>query len=326
MSSPRVSVVMSIYKEAELLPAAIESVLKQTFRDFEFIIISDGASEDCQQIARSYAEKDSRIHLIHQNNQGLTIALIRACKEARGEFIARQDADDWSAPDRFNEQIRLLDSDPSLGLVSSWFDLVGPEAELLNTIKGSRDPKVATHELREGRKIPGHGSLMFRKSLYEECGGYRSEFYFVQDWDLWFRMAERMTIAYVPKVLYRHLLHTKSITGSLHHLQKEFGVLGQECRIAREKGQPEAPFLEKAGELRTEIIKRCKSEVNHKSTSADTLYLIGSQLISRGNVKGVKYLLRLLRYRPWDLRVWARLAQSLWICWPQVSKLMQREG
>ena len=112
--SPKVSVVMSVYNGAAHLEESISSVLRQTFRDFEFLICDDGSTDKSRNIIRAYFLKDSRIVAVSQNNLGLTKTLNRLIGLARGRYIARQDADDISHPDRLQAQVAFLDTKPRI--------------------------------------------------------------------------------------------------------------------------------------------------------------------------------------------------------------------
>ena len=110
MSSPEVSVVMSVYNGAKYLRESVESILSQKSVDFEFIIVNDGSTDDSENILDEYAVQDNRIRIIKQKNMGLTQALIRGCNEARGTYIARQDANDVSLQGRLKKQLEYLKS------------------------------------------------------------------------------------------------------------------------------------------------------------------------------------------------------------------------
>jgi glycosyltransferase involved in cell wall biosynthesis len=113
-SVPRVSVVMSVYNGLPFLREAVQSILCQTFEDFEFVIINDGSTDDSLSYLRSVEAMDSRVRILDQANAGLTRALIRGVNEARASLIARMDADDLSTPDRLQKQVAVLDGRPDL--------------------------------------------------------------------------------------------------------------------------------------------------------------------------------------------------------------------
>src|SRR5262245_46907857 len=103
---------MCVYNDAAYVAAAVESIVAQTMTDWEFIIVDDGSTDETSAILRQCSNRDPRIRIIRQDNAGLTAALVRGCAAAQGEFIARQDADDLSLPDRFTRQVELLRATP----------------------------------------------------------------------------------------------------------------------------------------------------------------------------------------------------------------------
>jgi len=311
MNSPAVSVVMSVYNAARYLRDSVESILGQSFGDFEFVIVNDGSTDASRDILAEYERQDRRIRMIDQENQGLTRALIRGCNEAGGRYIARQDADDLSHPRRLAEQAALLDRDPAVGFVSCWAQYIGPEGELLEKVTRPADPQEATRLLLDERQgPPAHGSVMFRESTYKEAGGYRRQFYYAQDSDLWLRAAERAWIAYVPKVLYQYRREIDSVSGRYRPVQKEFGVLGQQCRAARRDGRCEEPYLQRAGDLAKQVRLARHNGTPNASRGTQMAYLIGSRLAQQGDRRAAKYLWQVLRHRPWHWRAWVRLVQS----------------
>src|SRR5690606_36363675 len=114
---PTSSVLMPVYNREEYAPLAVESVLGQTFGDFEFIIVNDGSTDGVTEILRDYADADPRIVLIEQENTGYAVALNRGLERARGEFVARMDSDDISLPDRFALQVEFLQASPQVVVV-----------------------------------------------------------------------------------------------------------------------------------------------------------------------------------------------------------------
>lgn len=314
MSVPAVSIVMSVYNGQQYLRESVESVLDQTFGDFEFIVVNDGSTDGSREILAEYERRDPRVRVIDQENTGLTKALIRGCGEARGRYIARQDADDVSHPKRLAAQVALLEDDSAAGFVSCWTRYIGPEGERLEVVKRPSDSPEATRGLLDARLgPPAHGSVMFRKSLYDEMGGYRAEFHFGQDSDLWLRMAERARVAYVPEVLYQARRDMESVSGGLRPFQREFGVLGQACRAARREGRSEEPYLAQARRLAEQVAAARLDGTLRGTGGAEMAYLIGSHLARAGDRRAAKYLWHVIRRRPWHWRAWVRLVQSTFV-------------
>ena len=304
---PRVSVVMSVYNETARLRRAIDSLLRQTWNDFELIVVDDGSQGETPSILSEYAQKDSRIRVIRQENAGLTMALIRGCNEARGEFIARHDADDWSEPSRLSEQANLLILNPNIGFVSCATQYVGPHEELLDLVRRDDPPPEATRKLLDERQgPPAHGSVMFRRSLYHAAGGYRSAFYFGQDSDLWMRMGELAPLMYDVRPLYFARRDPSGLSGQMSTRQALFGQFGQDCRAARRNGQPERQILKSAEELAEEL-RRKKKQSATSWGRATMAYLIGVSLAKRGDPRAQDYFWEAIRTNPLYWRAWMRL-------------------
>ena len=193
MKQPLVSVVMGVFNGEKCLPDTAGSVLAQEGVEIEFIIVDDGSSDSTPGVLRELAQFDERVRIFRQDNQGLTRALIRGCAEARGEFIARQDCGDLSLPGRLRAQVQAAARRPDAALISCGARFVGPEGEPLYEVSLSDDEANAglmSLDLKRLRGPAHHGGTLFRRNLYERVGGYRDEFYFAQDLDLWCRLAE----------------------------------------------------------------------------------------------------------------------------------------
>jgi glycosyltransferase involved in cell wall biosynthesis len=244
---PEVSVVMSVYNGDSHLAATLDSILSQEGVEFEFIVVNDGSRDKSGQILNEYAQRDSRLRIIHQENTGLTRALIRGCDAARGKFIARQDAGgDISLPGRLARQRVILDAEPAVVMVSCATRYVGPSDEELYTVAQSSE------ELEEGlsqlciEKVRGpscHPSVMFRRSTYEQVGGYRAAFPVAQDLDLWMRVSEVGRCYAMPKVLYQVKLAPGSISVIRRDEQLRAAHSILACAAARRAGKSEAEHL-----------------------------------------------------------------------------------
>lgn len=302
MKTPEISVVMSVYNDAAYLQRAVDGILSQGGVDLEFIIVDDGSSDESPRILSEYAARDHRVRVIRQENAGLTRALITGCNAASGEFIARQDADDVSLPGRLAKQVQLLRSDSRLVFVSCQAQVIAPEGEVVLSHTRPIIPEAATELLLYGGSgPPGHGTVMFRRNAYTRAGGYRPEFYFAQDCDLWFRLAELGMLSYSPDFLYQYRLAPDSLSGSRNSVKQLFAKAVDECRALRMKGQSEEPVLLYCRTLKDRIHERSDS------SEAGTMYFLGRNLLKTHPMAALRYLLQSMMKNPWNLKVWACL-------------------
>lgn len=200
MPNPKVSVIMAVYNSEKFLKEAIESILNQTFKDFEFIIIDDGSTDRSGEILEDYAKKDSRIKVFHQENMGLTKSLNKAIKLAKGEYIARMDADDISMPERLEEQIQFLDQNPQVALLGTGYYEIDTFGKV---IKKKRPPTSDTELRRVLIKYNPffHASVMIRKNALQELRLYDENLKYAQDYDLWLRISSKFKIANLSDIL-----------------------------------------------------------------------------------------------------------------------------
>lgn len=211
---PILSVIMSVYNGSPFLRTAIESVLSQTFFDFEFIITDDGSTDDTTAILDEYAEKDRRINVIRQPNTGLTESLNRMAAMAQGEFIARMDADDISLPKRFEKQLKKLRENPDYLAVGCWFQTINGNDVPTSEIFFPDKPDLLRQYLEEGINCYGHGSVMIRREVFHGLGlSYR--FRYGQDFDLWLRLSEQRRLGMVEEVLYQRRDHGHALSKAL---------------------------------------------------------------------------------------------------------------
>jgi Sulfotransferase family/Glycosyl transferase family 2 len=214
-SAPLISVCMPVYNAKRYLAEAVESILGQTFRDFEFLIIDDGSTDRSLAILKRYAARDARIRLSSGPNAGLVARLNEMLHQARGDLIARMDADDVALPERFARQVEFLRSHPEVDVVGGAQEHVGAKGHLLSV---HYDPQG--HEEIDERALAGacpinHPSVMMRRKAVLAVGGYRAEMLPAEDLDLWLRMGERGRLANLPEVITRYRLHESSVSASL---------------------------------------------------------------------------------------------------------------
>ncbi len=204
MSSPAITVLMTMFNASRHLRAAVDSILRQTFADFEFLIIDDGSTDDSAEIVGNY--DDDRIRLIRNaTNRGQTPCLNQGLELARGEWIARQDADDLSHPRRLERQIARLRVDETLALLGAQAWIVDDRGRFsgMLTVPTEAD-SIGWAMLFENPFI--HTAAVFRRDVAQRLGGYDAAFRICQDYDLWLRITAAHRAANLPDrlVTYRH--------------------------------------------------------------------------------------------------------------------------
>lgn len=206
---PLISVIMAVHNGKDCIKNAIDSILNQSFSNFELLIIDDGSIDATPQILVAYEQKDPRIRIISQKNTGLTIALNNGIKQACGKYIARQDVDDVSLLSRFEKQVALMEKNPSLVLIGGNSIDIYPDGTEMEW--GWHPPK----ELQKTvfYKTPfSHSTAMFRKDVYEKLGGYDESFKTSQDMEFWMRFAKIGRIAMIKEPVIRRHIHSSSIS------------------------------------------------------------------------------------------------------------------
>jgi len=208
--NPKVTVLMSVYNGEKYLREAIDSILNQTFKDFEFLIIDDGSTDSSADIIRSYC--DPRIRVFKQENTGLTKSLNRGLNLAKGEYIVRQDADDISLPLRFEIQMEFLDKHPDVVLVSSNIEFIDDRGKSLGESDRAAEPYLIAWYLLFYNHIGGHSQVVFRRQPVIDLGGYSEDLRYSQDYELWLRMTKSNKIAILPDVLVKWRKHDDNIS------------------------------------------------------------------------------------------------------------------
>jgi len=214
---PAVSVILAAYNAERYLRSAVDSILAQTFSDFEFIVIDDGSADRTKQIIESF--NDPRIRLISRPNKGLTPSLNEALHLAQGEFIARMDADDLSTSRRFEIQVDFLRSHPDVVLLGGAYDLIDGAGRYLTTITPPTDDATLQEHALSGRTPICHPLAMMRRNAMLQAGGYDDSFTVAQDLDLWLKLGEVGTLAAVKDVLLQYRQHEESVSEKKQELQ-----------------------------------------------------------------------------------------------------------
>jgi len=222
MKAPAISVLMPVYNAELYVAEAVESILAQTFTDFELITIDDGSTDRSSRILEGYAGLDSRIRLVSRPNTGIVGALNEGASMARGEIIARMDADDVSMPERFAKQFEYLLAHPDCHAAGSRVLLIDPEGAPICEINEERSHEEIdrAHMSRRTGAIT-HPAVMMRREALHAVGGYRQECLWAEDFDLLLRLAEIGRLANLPEMLLKYREHFLRVSFCRHAEQQK---------------------------------------------------------------------------------------------------------
>jgi len=238
----RASVVIPAYNAERFLPQAIESVLAQSWQNFELIVIDDGSKDSTLAIAQGYAARDPRVKAFTQPNRGFAETLHRGFELSASDWVFRMDADDRMHPNRLERQLAFLAEHPELDVASSLVFHIDEN----NRIIGKDNSRLVTYEAIQQRVVANeligfcHPAAVVRKSAVMAVGGYRKQFWPAEDIDLWNRLAENgYKMLVQPEYLLDYRMHgtSASISGARTARQKVRWI--KDCMLRRRAGQPE---------------------------------------------------------------------------------------
>jgi glycosyltransferase involved in cell wall biosynthesis len=211
VAPPLVSVVLPVRNGARYVGPAVAGILTQTCADLELIVVDDGSTDASADLVRAAAAGDPRLHLISQPACGVVAALNKACAQARGRYLARMDADDLALPQRLARQVAYLEEHPRVAVLGTRA-LMLRGAELTGLILGGpcAPPAVAACLRHDNCLI--HPTVMMRREVFVEAGGYRPLFTDAEDLDLWLRIVERHELANLPEPLLHYRLHDGQVS------------------------------------------------------------------------------------------------------------------
>jgi glycosyltransferase involved in cell wall biosynthesis len=306
-TAPLVSVLMSVYNEApDFFDKAMSSVLHQTFQDFEVIVIDDGSDSPgtIEAIGR-WEKADPRLRVIRQANHGLTKSLNLGITAARGQWIARHDSDDWSDPQRLEQQLALSTHDPEIGLIGSWFYIVDKDGRILNL----HQMLSSDEQLRKSvaKKNPFcHGAMMFRRDHALEIGGYREFLHAAQDYDFFWRLIDlKCKFGAVEEPLYYLRNNPNSISGTRAYLQKEAAWILRRLAERRRNGLDEMSVL-------SETLSMAKSAPLQREFYYTGSLLAAHKVFESGlHRTGLTMILKALLTRPFSPLAYEYLARKL---------------
>lgn len=215
MTPPFVSVLMPIFNGEKFLDESIVSILKQSYTNFEFLIIDDGSTDNTSKLLKRYKAKDKRIKIItHKKNLGIVISLNEGLDRAKGKYILRMDADDIAYPNRFVEQIRFMEANPGVGVCGTWIKVLTNQPYVWKSPTNDADIKTSLFF----ESVIAHPSACIRTSALKQLDlKYDQKYIYVEDYNLWLNLSKNWELANIPIPLleYRsHSLQTSAVKGT----------------------------------------------------------------------------------------------------------------
>jgi hypothetical protein len=233
MTTPIVSVVMSVFNGERFLREAVESILDQRFREFEFICIDDGSTDSSASILNFYQSRDSRVQVYRKEHAGLVQALNSGCGLARGKYIARMDADDVASEDRLTSQVKFMESHREIGLLGGAVEWIAAAGGSLGIQRNpAEDREIKARLLQDC--VFWHPTVMLRKEVLSFAGGYRRAVFGAEDYDLWLRIADNFQLANLDEVVLKYRIHPYQVS-MRKRMQQTLATLAVQLAAKRRK-------------------------------------------------------------------------------------------
>jgi glycosyltransferase involved in cell wall biosynthesis len=219
INKPKVSVILPVYNGAKYVKQAIESVLRQTFSDFELIIINDGSTDGSLEIIKS--SHDPRIKIVDQENKGLITTLNTGIALSRAEHIARIDADDiWSNQDKLSRQMNYISQNPDCAVLGTWANIIDEDGNKISRLAYPKtDREIRSKILTKCCFV--HPSVIFNKIMCEKAGGFNGQERYIEDYGLWLRMGQFGKFANIPEYLMSYRINKSGITQQKNYIQSQ---------------------------------------------------------------------------------------------------------
>ena len=297
---PMLSVLMPVYNGERYLVEAIESILSQTFIDFEFIIVDDGSTDKSLAILRRYADKDGRVRVISRPNTDIVGALNDGLAVSCGEFVARMDADDIALPERFDLQVAFLTDNPDVACVGCAAQQIDLRGTYLAKWETPLDNETIQARHLIGQTSLVHPGVMFRRDAVAAIGGYNPEIPLAQDLDLWLRLGEGCRLANLPSVLLLYRVHDKAISESRQLEQLACAQLAVDHAC------------ERRGIAKSNLELKPYRPTNDRASRHQISLAYGWMTFMKGERRAARhYGFQAIRWMPWRSEGWRLLACSL---------------
>lgn len=231
---PEVSVLMSCYNASRWLHEAVDSVLTQSFENFEFIMVDDGSTDETWNIIQSYRDRDERVVAMSKENTGLADSLNMCIAQARGAWIARLDADDICEPRRLEEQVTFVRNHPEVVLLGTGFVEIDEHGRAIKKHRYPSSHRNLVLHLERSQGFFPHSSAFFRTDVVKQVGGYNQRIRRAEDWWLWLELSLRGKIACLPRALVK--VRKYSNHKSVDKLQLCEATAAIVCHVLQHKG------------------------------------------------------------------------------------------
>lgn len=303
---PTVSFVVPVYNAASYLSEALESVLMQTFANFELIAVDDGSTDCSLTILRQIAKRDPRLRIVSRPNTGIVGALNDGLAAAKGEFIARMDADDLSLPTRLERQLAYLQAHPACIALGSAVLFTDPRGRPLKVYSPPLSHAEIESELAGGNGgALIHPTVVFRREPLLRCGAYRQRYNFIEDLDLYVRLLEVGELANLPEVLLHYRQHPRSVNHAKGSRAAQAAEIIAPLRAKR--GMPpttagelskDAPKVGTVADCHRKWALDAAEGKNYRAALANALRAVGHNPLARINWSTLRYILGLKRANP----------------------------
>lgn len=264
---PLISVVMPTFNSAKYLTAAISSILNQTLKNFEFIIIDDGSTDSTGKIIKRFSRKDKRIIIIKNKiNLGIVKSLNKGIEKSKGEYIARMDSDDWSYPDRLGKQISFMKKHPDVVICGGKINICDENLKIKSTRHYPTTDKKIRENIFEINPF-AHPAVMYKKTAVIKAGGYNEKLFTVEDYDLYFRLGKFGKFRNLTSNLLKLRTHKNSVSNK---------------------------FINKQARLNLYVRLKAVNEYGYKMSLYDNIYFVL-------NVFGIIFIPSFLKFKAYNL-------------------------
>ena len=253
-AQPVVTVLMSVYNGGRFLRDAVNSILRQSFVELEFIVVDDGSVDGSSDVLTSIASTDRRVRILSQPNRGLVAALNLGLKLARGAYVARMDADDVAIDTRLERQLHFMSLNPNVAVLGGAVEIIDARSLPVGRLTFPTGDLQIKNELQQGACPLCHPAVLMRTDAVRAVGGYRRVVADAEDYDLWLRLAERYQIGNLPDVVLRYRRHAAQVSVQRFQRQALSSLAARASAACRKQGMRD--FLEEESEISSAVLLR----------------------------------------------------------------------